>query len=77
MAKNGAKNIILEASWGFTKKDAQETLRNLRRAGLVPADLKVDFVSCGGGVGLHGSRAAWGSTSGARFLASELQGLLA
>jgi hypothetical protein len=67
------KGVVLERSWGFTKAEARETLRNLRRAGLVPADVDVEFVTCGGGGLAFGSRAVLSRTAGRRFAFRERQ----
>lgn len=67
------KGVVLSRSIGLTKAEANETIRNLRKAGLIPADLKVEFVLCGSG-GLHvGGRAVVSRTAGQRWAFQEAQ----
>ena len=67
------KGVVLERSWGFTKAEARETLANLRRCGLVPVDLDVEFVTCGSGGLTYGDRAVATRTAGQRWGFREAQ----
>ena len=70
------RGVILEQSWGFTRAEARETVANLRRCGMIPADVDVEFVTCGGGRLEFGSRAVASRTAGQRFAFRERQEVL-
>ena len=66
-----AKRVVLSKSVGLTKAEANEKVRNLRRAGLIPADLRIEFILCGGLIG--GGRRVVSRTAGQRWAFREAQ----
>jgi len=66
------KRVVLSKSVGLTKAEANETVRNLRRAGLIPADLRIKFILCGGLI-YGGGRRVVSRTAGQRWAFREAQ----
>jgi hypothetical protein len=60
--------VILSRALGYTKAEAEQFVKRMQGAGMIPADMTVRFATVPGGK-VEGKRFAHnGSTAGARYL---------